>query len=63
MSEVLFDVQLMVNGVIRIGNVPARRLLSDFLRHDLQLTGTHVGCEHGAQWQSGSVLSAFRGNR
>jgi carbon-monoxide dehydrogenase small subunit len=47
MSEVLFDVQLMVNGVIRIGNVPARRLLSDFLRHDLQLTGTHVGCEHG----------------
>jgi len=26
---------------------PARRLLSDFLRHDLQLTGTHVGCEHG----------------
>jgi carbon-monoxide dehydrogenase small subunit len=47
MSDVLFDVQLMVNGVIRIGNVPARRLLSDFLRHDLQLTGTHVGCEHG----------------
>jgi carbon-monoxide dehydrogenase small subunit len=47
MSEVLFDVQLMVNGVSRIGNVPARRLLSDFLRHDLQLTGTHVGCEHG----------------
>jgi carbon-monoxide dehydrogenase small subunit len=27
--------------------VPARRLLSDFLRHDLRLTGTHVGCEHG----------------
>ena len=27
--------------------MPARRLLSDFLRHDLQLTGTHVGCEHG----------------
>ena len=26
---------------------PARRLLSDFLRHDLGLTGTHVGCEHG----------------
>ena len=29
------------------GTVPARRLLSDFLRHDLRLTGTHVGCEHG----------------
>jgi carbon-monoxide dehydrogenase small subunit len=27
--------------------VPARRLLSDLLRHDLRLTGTHVGCEHG----------------
>jgi carbon-monoxide dehydrogenase small subunit len=27
--------------------VPARRLLSDFLRHDLGLSGTHVGCEHG----------------
>ena len=27
--------------------VPARRLLSDALRHDLGLTGTHVGCEHG----------------
>ena len=27
--------------------MPARRLLSDFLRHDLRLTGTHVGCEHG----------------
>jgi aerobic-type carbon monoxide dehydrogenase small subunit (CoxS/CutS family) len=42
MSEVLFDVQLIVNGVPRSGHVPARRLLSDFLRHDLQLTGTHV---------------------
>jgi carbon-monoxide dehydrogenase small subunit len=27
--------------------VTARRLLSDYLRHDLGLTGTHVGCEHG----------------
>jgi carbon-monoxide dehydrogenase small subunit len=27
--------------------VPARRLLSDCIRHDLRLTGTHVGCEHG----------------
>jgi aerobic carbon-monoxide dehydrogenase small subunit len=36
-----------VNGAQREVTVPARRLLSDFLRHDLGLTGTHVGCEHG----------------
>jgi carbon-monoxide dehydrogenase small subunit len=41
------DVRLNVNGVPRGARVPARRLLSDFLRHDLRLTGTHVGCEHG----------------
>jgi aerobic carbon-monoxide dehydrogenase small subunit len=41
------DVTLTVNGVVRSARVPARRLLSDFLRHDLGLTGTHVGCEHG----------------
>jgi aerobic carbon-monoxide dehydrogenase small subunit len=40
-------VELTVNGVPRSADVPARRLLSDFLRHDLRLTGTHVGCEHG----------------
>jgi len=40
-------VTLTVNGVVRSARVPARRLLSDFLRHDLGLTGTHVGCEHG----------------
>jgi len=38
---------LTVNGVPRTLRVPARRLLSDALRHDLGLTGTHVGCEHG----------------
>ena len=43
----LHTVELTVNGVPRAANVPARRLLSDFLRHDLGLTGTHVGCEHG----------------
>ncbi len=36
-----------MNGVPRTVPVPARRLLSDCLRHDLRLTGTHVGCEHG----------------
>jgi len=46
-SEALYEIKLTVNGVPRTGRVPARRLLSDFLRHDLKLTGTHVGCEHG----------------
>ena len=36
-----------MNGVAHDVAVPARRLLSDALRHDLGLTGTHVGCEHG----------------
>ena len=45
--EELLDVTVTVNGVPRHARVPARRLLSDFLRHDLGLTGTHVGCEHG----------------
>jgi aerobic carbon-monoxide dehydrogenase small subunit len=45
--EQLYDVVLSVNGVPRPARVPARRLLSDCLRHDLRLTGTHVGCEHG----------------
>ncbi len=40
-------VSLTVNGVHRAATVESRRTLSDFLRHDLGLTGTHVGCEHG----------------
>ncbi|WP_419846618.1 (2Fe-2S)-binding protein [Candidatus Poriferisocius sp.] len=36
-----------VNGVAFDRTVPPRLLLSDFLRHELHLTGTHVGCEHG----------------
>jgi carbon-monoxide dehydrogenase small subunit len=45
--EVTHQVTLTVNGVRRTVAVPARRLLSDCLRHDLGYTGTHVGCEHG----------------
>jgi carbon-monoxide dehydrogenase small subunit len=41
------DLTLRVNGTARTVRVPPRRLLSDALRHDLRLTGTHVGCEHG----------------
>lgn len=47
MTEELHDVRLTVNGATHEIRVPARRLLSDALRHDLRLTGTHVGCEHG----------------
>ena len=39
--------QLRVNGTAHEREVPVRLLLSDFLRHELGLTGTHVGCEHG----------------
>ncbi len=46
-AEPTYDVALTVNGIPRVVTVPARRLLSDALRHDLELTGTHVGCEHG----------------
>jgi carbon-monoxide dehydrogenase small subunit len=40
-------VLLTVNGEPRSGTAEPRRLLADFLREDLELTGTHVGCEHG----------------
>lgn len=40
-------VRMTVNGVPRSGRCEPRRLLVDFLREDLALTGTHVGCEHG----------------
>jgi carbon-monoxide dehydrogenase small subunit len=40
-------VTLHVNGERRSGIAEPRTLLSDFLRHGLDLTGTHVGCEHG----------------
>jgi len=41
------DVELTVNGEVRAARVEPRRTLADFLRDDLELTGTHVGCEHG----------------
>lgn len=40
-------VTLRLNGKTRYGECEPRRLLSDFIRHDLGATGTHVGCEHG----------------
>ena len=41
------DVNIVVNGASYSRSVEPRMLLSDFLRHELGLTGTHVGCEHG----------------
>jgi len=41
------SVSLKVNGVQYQRDVEVRMTLADFLRHELQLTGTHVGCEHG----------------
>ncbi len=46
-AEPLVEIVMRVNGVMHTAMAPARRLLSDFLRHELRLTGTHVGCEHG----------------
>jgi carbon-monoxide dehydrogenase small subunit len=40
-------ISVTVNGLQHERTVEPRLLLSDFLRHDLGLTGTHVGCEHG----------------
>ena len=42
-----YPVTLILNGVQRSAPAEARMLLSDFLRHELGATGTHVGCEHG----------------
>src|SRR6266478_3598180 len=41
------DIAVTVNGHHYERRVPVRLLLSDFLRHELHLTGTHIGCEHG----------------
>jgi len=43
----LFDIAVTVNGAQYERTVEPRMLLSDFVRHELGLTGTHVGCEHG----------------
>jgi carbon-monoxide dehydrogenase small subunit len=41
-------VEVTVNGKRYSKHTEARRTLTDFLREDLELTGTHLGCEHGA---------------
>ena len=46
-STQLVSISLSLNGIKRSGYAESRTLLSDFLRHELGATGTHVGCEHG----------------
>jgi aerobic-type carbon monoxide dehydrogenase small subunit (CoxS/CutS family) len=47
MADDLIVIEASVNGSHCKHNVEPRLLLSDFIRHELGLTGTHVGCEHG----------------
>jgi carbon-monoxide dehydrogenase small subunit len=44
----LYSITVTINGTQYERTVEPRLLLSDFLRHELNLTGTHVGCEHGS---------------
>jgi carbon-monoxide dehydrogenase small subunit len=54
----LRQIKVKINGDVVEREVEPRLLLSDFLRHDLGLTGTHVGCEHGV---CGSCTILFDG--
>ena len=47
MGDNKYPVTVTINGSTYEREVEARLLLSDFIRHELRLTGTHVGCEHG----------------
>lgn len=53
------DISVTVNGRVYRRSVEARLLLADFLRRDLGLTGTHVGCEHGV---CGACTILFNGD-
>ena len=45
--EATRSIRLSVNGTVHERNVAVRMTLADFLREELNLTGTHLGCEHG----------------
>ena len=47
MSDRSLDITLTINGELVSERVEARKTLVDFLREDLSLTGSHIGCEHG----------------
>ena len=63
------EITLNVNGEPVAARVEARKTLVDFLREDLALTGSHVGCEHGVcgactvllEWRGGARLPDLRG--
>lgn len=46
-AEAFRDIKVRVNGAVVSARVPVRQSLVDWLRDDLGLTGSHVGCEHG----------------
>jgi carbon-monoxide dehydrogenase small subunit len=46
-DEASRSIRLQINGTNHAAVVPVRKTLADFLRGDLHLTGTHLGCEHG----------------
>ena len=43
----LYPVSVTINGTLYEREIEVRMLLSDFIRYELGLTGTHIGCEHG----------------
>ncbi len=47
MNNETHEIAVTVNGTRYMRQVEGRMLLSDFIRHELLLAGTHVGCEHG----------------
>ena len=53
-----YAINLTVNGIKYEKEVEARKLLVDFIREDIGLTGTHIGCEHG---QCGACTVVFNG--
>jgi len=53
-----YAINLTVNGINYEKEVEARKLLVDFIREDIGLTGTHIGCEHG---QCGACTVVFNG--
>jgi carbon-monoxide dehydrogenase small subunit len=61
MQSDLHEIALSVNGKSYRRVVESRMLLSDFLRHELMLAGTHVGCDHSIKWRAGTFLPDARG--
>jgi len=47
MSDHALDISMTINGELVYERVEARKTLVDFLRENLALTGSHIGCEHG----------------